>query len=1212
MAIEFTHSQKRIIESRNRNLLVSAAAGSGKTAVLVERIIRLITDKEHPVDIDRLLVVTFTEAAAGEMKERVDAAIQKRLEKEPENQHLIRQATLVHHAQITTIHSFCLFVIRNNFNDIGLDPGFRVGDPGELELIKQDVLKELFEEKLQNSESREDFSLLLETMAAGGTEKVLEELIITLHRFSESCPWPKHWLRQHMEDYHLPESGIEDTVWRKELTKTLNFEWEQIREALEKAISLCRQEDGPALYEEALSSDLELLNLLSKKNYSEQYQLLQELKYVRLSSKKQEGVDEAKKEAVKTIRDQVKKDITGIAKKYFSVSPGGIKERMRELERVERILLQTVLEFSERFLAQKREKNLIDFSDMEHLALEILTERKKEGERGEITWIPSKTAIDYRGYFKEIMIDEYQDSNMVQEYLLQSISGEWEGNYNRFMVGDLKQSIYRFRMARPEIFLEKYNTYTEEESNQQCILLHQNFRSRRQVLDSVNGIFEKIMTREIGKIDYTEKEALYPGAQYDEGVEPGDYTTELLLLDKPQKDGRKAEAQMVAQRIHQLVGSLKIKDKETGELRNARYHDVVILLRSNTGWDEVFFQELSGAGIPAVLTSRTGYFHAKEVQTVLNFLRVIDNPLQDIPLYGVMTSLLGRFTKEEISQITALGKRRLYDNLVQAANALDSLDEKLTEKAGDFLYTLNRYRDKVAIIPIHRLIREYLQETGYLYYFAALPGGSQKTANVRMLMKKAEAYEKTSYFGLFHFIRYMEQLQKYEVDMGEAALGDEGQDAVRIMSIHKSKGLEFPVCFICGLHKRFNKKDSQQACIMDIDLGLGLEYRNPQKRIRSIDIRKSVIARKMELENLGEELRVLYVAMTRAKEKLIMTGLVEMEKYEKQLSLNSSSEEYGEGRLPFYILTHGNSYLDYLLAVIWHSHPPIRVIPWDEKKEETKEKGRAVQSELMRMELEERLNRAMRKEKMGEEAGADHNLLANLKETLSFTYHHPQLQGLYAKTTVSELKKKTMRLAEESGEGSWELFTEEEIIPYIPRFMEKEKSVAPTTRGTAYHRVLELIDFSRLSDWDSLYKEMQEYERRGILDPAYLPLIQKKRMEPFLSSLLADRMKEADRNQLLFKEKPFVLGLPASLLDERFPDTQKVLIQGIIDAFFEEKGELVLVDYKTDRISQGEELIRRYSSQLSYYQKALEQLTGKPVKEKLLYSFALGKVISCP
>lgn len=1196
MAVRFTEEQQKVIEARNRNLLVSAAAGSGKTAVLVERIISLITDKDKPVDIDRVLVVTFTNAAAAEMRERIGLTIEQRLKEEPENFHLQRQAALLHHAQITTIDSFCLFVLRNNFNDIGLDPGFRVADPGELELLKQDILKELFEELLEKEETKEDFTLLLDTMAPGGREKVLEDIILNIHTFASSHPWPEEWLKERFMDYEAGEGGIEGSPWGSLLHPYLQREWESIRESLREGLALCHEPDGPLAYAAALDSDQEQIELLASKGWEEQYELIQKLSFARLSTKKQEGAAEEKKAAVKALRDQVKEEVKKMKKRYFSFSPALVLKRMEEMQKLERTLVETVLAFGERFTLKKREKNLVDFGDMEHFALEILTQREENS-----TWIPSKTAKDYRNYFREIMIDEYQDSNLVQEYILQSISGEWEGSCNRFMVGDLKQSIYKFRMARPEIFLEKYETYSEEDGDRQCIHLHKNFRSRKEVLDSANAVFRQLMGKEVGKIDYTEREALYAGAVFPH--EGGDeYTTELLLLEKPDREERQEEARMVAGRISQLVGSLLITDKETGQTRPARYQDMVILLRANTGWDEVFYQQLAEAGIPAILTSKTGYFQAKEVQIVLNFLKVIDNPRQDIPLYGVMTSLLGHFTNEEAALLKKAGKDSLYDSLKYMAGGEEEGFDGLAKKAEALLETLDRYRERVAIVPIHQLLREYLKETGYLYYFRAMPAGEQRVANVKMLLKKAEAYEKTSYFGLFYFIRYMEQLQKYEVDAGEASLTDEGQDGVRIMTIHKSKGLEFPICFVCGLHKKFNQMDSRQACIMDMDLGIGLEYRNAQKRIRCTDLRKSIIARKLELENLGEELRVLYVAMTRAREKLILTGIVN--EYEKQMLSYAVLKNREERKLPFSVLSHGSSYLDYLLAATVRPCSSIKTVLWNPFHAREEMVGKAVESQMKRLQLEEQLEgERLRESKEGGESP-----YGSLQEALTFTYLHENLRGLYAKTTVSELKLKAM---EEAQEGAHTLFEEPTVIPYLPHFMEKESRVSGAARGTAYHRVLELLDFAGLTDWAGLKAEMEVLREKGILDGDYLSLIKKEKMEAFLSSPLARRMQKADKKQALFKEKPFVLGLSASLLDPKFPETEKVLIQGIIDAFFEEDGELVLVDYKTDRISQAKELVQRYDRQLHYYQMALEQLTGKRVKEKLLYSFALGETVEC-
>lgn len=1189
--MQFTPEQQKVIDLRNKNILVSAAAGSGKTAVLVERILGLVLDEKNPVDIDRLLIVTFTNAAASEMRERIGAAMEAKLVEQPDNLHLQRQSTLLHHAQITTIDSFCLFVIRNNFNEIGLDPGFRVADSGEVELLKQDIINEIFEEMLDREETKNDFVALMENLAYRGREKVLEEIILKIYNFSQSFPWPEEWLRERYDDYQVA-GNLEDTSWGKLWKEDFELQVEQLQKRLQNALAVCREPDGPYMYIDALESDLEFVDLLRAKNTQERYELMQKLSFARLSAKKDAAVLPEKKESVKNIRDEVKKDLGNLGKKFFGFSEDTIQKQMQETAAIEKTLIDTVLLFKTRFEARKREKNILDFHDMEHLALDILIQRTEDEETKEKSWKPTKAALDYRSYFKEIMIDEYQDSNLVQEYLLQSISGEQENRHNRFMVGDLKQSIYKFRLARPEIFLEKYHAYSEEEEGkQQRIDLHKNFRSRKEVIDSVNHVFYQIMGEALGKIEYTEKEALYPGAVYEERVEETDYTTELLLLETTERDTKKAEAAMVAGRIRQLVGKFQVTDKESGKLRPAKYGDIVVLLRTNAGWDEEFYNVFMEHQIPALVTSKTGYFSAKEVQIVLSFLRTIDNPKQDIPLYGTMKSLLGRFTEEEIVRIKGMGQDSLYDNLKAVTEG------ELGEKAGKFLETLNRYRDLVYVMPIHKLLRVYLKETGYLSYFAGLAGGEQRLANIKMLLEKAENYEKTSYFGLFHFIRYMEQLQKYDIETAEAGNVDESQDAVRIMSIHKSKGLEFPICIVAGLSKKMNQQDTNASLVCDMDLGIGMEYRNSKTRVKNTDMRRNVLAEKMRTDNLGEELRILYVAMTRAKEKLILSGVVK--NYEESMLAYAEVKKSDALKLSYGILSHSTSFMDFVLPATVRDHDCIKIILWNPWEAGKQREADAVYHQVNRLEVEARIKAPFSQDEVG--------VRDLLRKNFHFRYEHQNLQGLYAKTSVSELKMKAM---EESDVVSFQLFEEPEMVPYVPAFMEEKGEVSGTTRGNAYHRVMELLDFSTCENVKEVFDHMEQLVREKIMEETYLELVRKDKIEKFLQSTLAERMKKASENHKLYREQPFVLGIGADRLEKKFPSEEKVLIQGIIDAFFEEDGEIVLVDYKTDAVKTGEELIRRYQTQVEYYQEALEQLTGKKVKEKILYSFALNECVA--
>lgn len=1189
--MQFTPEQQKVIDLRNKNILVSAAAGSGKTAVLVERILKLILDEKNPVDIDRLLIVTFTNAAASEMRERIGAAIEKRLQEQPQNQHLQRQATLLHHAQITTIDSFCLFVIRNNFNEIGLDPGFRVADSGEVELLKQDVISEIFEEMLEQDETSQLFKNLLENLAYRGKEKVLEETVLKIYNFSQSFPWPEEWLKERYEDYKIT-GEIEETVWGNLWKEDFKRQLAQLKNRLETAIAVCKEPDGPESYVAALQSDLEIVEFLQVKHWQEQRERLQNLSFARLSAKKDPTVSALKKDSVKAVREEIKKELNTLTKKYFGFSKETIVQQMSETAEVEKTLIDTVLLFTERFAAKKREKNILDFHDMEHLALNILIHRKTEEETGEKVWEPTKTAKDYANYFKEIMIDEYQDSNLVQEYLLQSVSGEFEGRYNRFMVGDLKQSIYKFRLARPEIFLEKYHTYSaKEDANRQRIDLHKNFRSRKQVIDSVNHVFYRIMGEELGQIEYTQKEALYPGAVYEEGVD--DYSTELLILDQTEEEVKKAEAQMVAGRIKQLVGKFQVTDKESGNLRPAKFGDIVVLLRSNAGWDEEFYNVFMEQNIPACVTSKTGYFSAKEVQILLSFLKVIDNPRQDIPLFGTMKSLLGRFNEEEIVRIKGMGQESLYDNLKLMAEG----EGELNKKSVAFLERLDRYRDLVYIMPIHKLLRVYLKETGYLPYFAGLAGGKQRLANVKMLLEKAENYEKTSYFGLFHFLRYMEQLQKYDIDAADAGGSDETQNAVRIMSIHKSKGLEFPICIVAGLSKKMNQQDINAGLVCDMDLGIGMEYRNARKRIRNTDLRRNVLAEKMRLDNLGEELRILYVAMTRAREKLILSGV--LKDYEQALlSYEEVRRNSQSVKVPYGILSHSSSFMDFILPAVVCENESIKIKLWNPFSIQKEEEAEEMLHQIHRVEIEQRL------EKWSDEK--EDGITQRFRKNFHFDYEHKDLQGLYAKTTVSELKKKSMP---ETDEAAFQMFEEPEMESYVPTFIEEKGKVSGTARGNAYHRVMELLDFRNQKTIEEVFVHLKSLVQKRLLEEEYLKLIRKDKMQKFLNSSLAERMRKASENGKLYREQPFVIGISAARVEEKFPSREKVLIQGIIDAFFEEDGEIVLVDYKTDSIKTGVELAERYKIQVEYYKEALEKLTGKNVKESILYSFALNESI---
>lgn len=1273
MGMKFTPEQQRVIELHNSNILVSAAAGSGKTAVLVERIIRMICDGEHPADIDRLLIVTFTNAAAAEMRERIAAGITARLEADPGNEHIQKQSALLHNAQITTIDSFSLFLIRNHFNEIGLDPDFRVADEGEIKLLQQEVLAQLLEDAYAGQfvpEAPEQFHACVEYFCPGGRESVLEQHILNLSRYAGSFPWPAEWLEELKNDYAAGDmEALVHSDYGQYLTERVNRTVEGCLEKLREVKRLCELPDGPYMYGELTEAEIEQLErLTSCKDLEEQAAKVPAVTFARLPSKKDDSVDPAKRELAKAIRNSVKDTLSDLSESYFKTPLELAVEQGKACREPLRMLLDLVLEFDRRLLAAKQERHLIDFSDMEHYALQILLKREKVEETGSIGTdraktkyriVPSDVAMEYRQYFQEILIDEYQDSNLVQEYLLSAISGEAEGHYNRFMVGDVKQSIYKFRLARPELFLEKYDIY--QETGDLCrIDLAKNFRSRIQVVDAVNDVFSRIMSREIGGIAYDDKAALYPGAVYPAQEDPA-YGSELLLIRKPEKgereesgigeqhaegagvlvdydNVRQLEALAIAARIKQLKGSLQVMEKSAGELRPVRYSDMVILLRTTSGWDEEFKKILEQQGIPVYITSKTGYFGALEVQELLQFLRVLDNPRQDIPLFGVMQSVFGGFTQEEIAQIRSGGeghsrkRMTLYEALKEVAQSGRTVEEgeeisagesageeaELSQKADTFLQRIGHYRDLTPFTSIRDLLQRILDDYDYLNYVTALPAGSKRRANVEMLLTKASAFEKTSYFGLFHFIRYMEQLEKYDVDYGEADTLDENADVVRIMSIHKSKGLEFPVVFVSGLSKRFNMQDANQSLIVDMDLGVAVDYVDSVRRIKNKTLRRTVLSAKMKEDNLAEELRVLYVALTRAREKLILTAV--LDKADEKWEL---AQMTGQERLTYLDFCEAGSYMDFLLPILPQTGIAVKTLRTEDLAVE---------------ELREQLRMGDRREQLRLIACGETTLtgdpeenerkLMYLRERFAYQYPHPGLQKLYTKTTVSELKIAAMA---EKDEAAFHTFEEKEVVPYIPGFRREQEKVSGAVRGNAFHRTMELLDFTYLFTESGLFtgcpNNYEEY-RRGLdknrlqnrleeflqretislrLTEEYAKAVSLPKILNFLEQELAYRMWRAQEQGLLYREQPFVLGIDAKRLDPDLPEGEKVLIQGIIDVFFIEDGEIVLLDYKTDVIDSLEALWNRYNVQIQYYEEALTKLMQMPVKERILYSFYLEK-----
>lgn len=1237
----WTPEQLKVIETRNCNLLVSAAAGSGKTAVLVERILSMITDKGSPLDIDRLLVVTFTNAAASEMRERIGQRIEEYMEQMPEDEHLQRQATLVHMASITTIDSFCMRVLREHFDKTELDPSFRVGDEGELKLLKADVAEALLEEYYR--EGNQDFFDFVESYSTGKSDAGLEELIEKLYEFSMSHPEPEEWLASALGQYQADTiEEWNETDSAKFLVRYMKSLLKDCVARIQKGLNICGKPDGPAMYGAALLSDLEQLEkLLYAEDYVSIGEQLRVLNFVRLSAKKSDTVSVEKKEQVKALRDDVKEDIKSLLKQFYSKGTDEIMADMQAVRKPLQMVLTLTQEFLRRYAEKKREKNLIDFHDVEHFALNLLARKNEQGD-----WIPTETAAEYREQFAEIMIDEYQDSNLVQEVILTSISKISGGKPNLFMVGDVKQSIYKFRMARPELFMKKYDTYSLEGGDYQRIDLHKNFRSRREVIYAANAVFEHIMAHELGGIVYDGQAKLYFGADIKSKVEKTqelfepENKTELYLIEKKadaasdtqaqEVSSGELEAKVIAGQIRRLTGEngMLVWDKAKEEYRRACCRDIVILLRSVGSYADAFLSVFSEEGIPAYAQSQSGYFTAVEVQTVLNFLRVLDNPRQDIPLTGVLKSPLVGMKAAELARLRAdFPEGGMYDSLQACAEATT---HEFSATVRRVLENIQRMRDMSAYTPIHELIRIAIRETGYGDYIMAMPAGQKRRQNLDMLIEKAYAFEATSYRGLFQFLRYIEKLKKYEVDYGEAPSAGENEDTVRIMSIHKSKGLEFPIVFLAGMGRRFNQQDATEKILLHPTLGISGDYVDYKKRTRSVTLTKRIMQKQIRLENLAEELRVLYVAMTRAKEKLIMTGAVtDVEKQKKGWELKAV--EYRDEALSYSALSGANSYLDWIVPACesgskgYKSAPQMQSEEGKTEKEKLEEKAErgmnptevvrvytvgvpeVVEAEVSRK--QEQLSTYELLCTWDAEAVYDLPVREEIGEHFSYEYRYPADVALHGKVSVSEIKKRSQQLEAEENKESEILIKEEP--PLLPEFIHGKQEHGGAERGTLYHRVLERLVLSGTDTRNEIETQLDRMTDRGILNTEERGKLNSWKLWRLFSGEIGKRMKAAEKNGILYREQPFVLGRSAKEFYPEIDSEELVLMQGIIDVYFEEDGELVLVDYKTDYVGEnGEDILKkRYRVQFDCYRQALEQMTGKHVKEMILYSFSLDKEI---
>lgn len=1264
----WTEEQKAVIAHREGNLLVSAAAGSGKTAVLVEHVLSLIL--EENASLSSLVLMTFTEAAAEEMKERIKKRLEEHLQKGYDKR-ILREIALLPTANISTIHAFCKRLIEENYAGLSIDAHFRIGDTGEMSLLQSDILEELLEEEYERKE--ESFLAFVDQFSMGKKDKGIEELILKLYNLASAMPFPKAYLQGLLEE----DSHTRREKWEKDLYSDMKSRLENLSLLYEEALDLCREPNGPIEYEERILEEREqFLALVHTDTLEELVRGLENLSFGRLKSTKAEG-----KELVKSLRERGKKTLKTWQENY-RLLPKELEEEVEEKGQ-KRILelVRLCLLFSERYQKEKEERAVLDFSDLEHFALKLLYQD------GHYSALADELAKSYR----EILVDEYQDSNLVQEYIVRALSQERFGKPNVFQVGDVKQSIYRFRMARPELFLEKYH-----DESYPKIFLRKNFRSDEGVLSAVNTLFFKIMKKDFGGIEYDLENSLFLGKVKKEEQVKEHSDAELEQEKKPEKNvgenqGEEDKAQSGEEHKDKPEGEAPITGKqrrdqtellllelektasigEEGDIgedgkeesngspnsttdsasnssfdsasnsssgkslskleleckmiatkvrklleKGYAYKDMVILLRSPHGVSREMVDIFGKEGIPAYAELKTGYYSAVEVETVLSFLAIIDNPRQDIPMAAVLRSPLFSFTDEELGEIV-LAKGSLYEkpydkskeNAVNLSlQAEKALSPALEEKWQNFQGKLERYRRLSRSLRLHSLLSLIYEETDYYNYVRALPLGEKRQANLDQLLEDAKQFEKGSYSGLFHFIRYIEKVKKQEQDQGEATVFSEKDDLLRIMSIHHSKGLQFKVVFLSQLHKTFNKMDSKAKMLMDAELGLAADYLDLETRIKYPSLHKIAIKEKSERESLGEELRVLYVAMTRAEEKLILTGVC---KNEEDLIKKFPVQE----RLSLEDIRGVTSYLAWILMAYSRSF-----------FESTKTEEIALRF-LSKEDLEENEGKAM-----GEAISLEKKLYEFLgtgrekteaeklmEEHFSYVYPYEKSTHRSPKYSVSLLKMKAM---EEHGEAISETGQEGKAVapewdeananaeekqqakekpdsPLIQKMKAEGKNIGAAI-GDSYHHALAFYDYSKdisqLSDF---------------LSPEEYGLLNQEKLQKFLDSPLGHLFAKAYKENTLYREQHFMQEVEYEKLfpEDRGDNVEKVILQGIIDAFIMEEDGIILVDYKTDRVKDGEELRNRYQKQIDLYSEALEQILGKKVKRRVLYSFSLGEEV---
>lgn len=1169
---QWTAEQKQAIESRNCNLLVSAAAGSGKTAVLVQRILSLVIKDQ--IDVDQMLVVTFTNAAASEMKERIGREMLK-ASQELSNKRLElrRQLSLLNRSYIMTMHSFCLKVLRSHFHLIDLDPSFRVGNETEIALLKQEALDSTLEKFYEEADP--SFHLLIESFCDMKNDRWLEYNLSKVHTFIQSQPDPEAWLKDQVQQFDVEPSTIMETRWIKVLFQILQLRFNGMVRQMEMAYDYCQVPDGPEVYMDLIDQEIEALEKLMEKclQYDEAFfKELWKMDFKRLPAAK--NVNSETKALVQGLRNAVKDELKAMKNDWFVGGPDQWSEDLGKMLGPMEKFRELVVAFHHQFSQIKRKKNLVDFNDLEHMALEILNHKE--------------ASEYYRNQFQHIFVDEYQDSNRVQEAITDRIKRE----NNLFMVGDVKQSIYRFRLAEPALFLQKqHNFLNQAGADDRRIDLNRNFRSRNEILKGVNELFKNIMSPALGEMEYGEDAMLLSGGLYPEIEEP--VPIELHLLDKRKSEDpssvnalkewtdNELEAKLVVGRVQEVLKG-EVYDEKLQQKRRVQYRDIVILMRSTRPYLQIYEDMLDREGIPVFSDAGSGFFQTIEVQIFLNLLKIIDNIKQDIPLLSVLRSPIGGFETDELALLRLKGKEAPFYECFMNGEELE--DIRIRKKVADFKAKISFWRWSLDI-GLSDFIWQIMDESGYYGFVASMPGGEQRQANLRILGKRAEEFETHQEGSLYGFLQYVEKLQKGKGnDLGVAKLIGPNNNVVRIMSIHKSKGLEFPVVILAGAGRKFNLRDTHEKMLVHKDLGIGSVCAEPDKRVFRSTIVRNIIKEKIRQESLSEEMRILYVAMTRAKEKLIMVGSVEDPK------LKWTQWEHD---LHPYKLSKGQRYLDWIGPSLanaygilgetngfWNSQWSLSI--WKKEELVTDEKREIQESQKFKNRLRWNLDQLPEKDTI------------YIKSRLEWEYPFIEETRTQSKYSVSEL------VDEERIKTTQDQLFRMPVLIKKPDFLCDEKLVSAAEKGTRLHYVIQQLDFVEAAKGMKVQEQLQQMLEKEMITEEEMKGIDPAQISLFLESPLGKRIREAD---LCRREWPFVV--------KKQIETGEVVMQGIIDCYFQEGDSLVLVDYKTDEIKgiDPEDWKEKYRRQMNLYEDALKELTGFNIKEKWIYSFFLNKAL---